>query len=202
MMHLSPLKAFGWNNKINPWTGLPIWMEMNPPRCVWCAQQWGTGIRGDYEGFLPYHGVFTRRQGLILYAVNWRAWKLTEQIGDRALHSWVSIYPETIDKDWLLKNNNGHRNTKSPQQHCVLFHKKVFFFLLQTQVKHFISLFRNVMKSSCWPLCEFFSFLFVPLAVSLSWNKTTISDVLNCLSGSLPLAWTDQFSWRSFDLAY
>lgn len=93
------IHLFGWNNKRNPWSGAAIQMEMNPRRCVcvtmWCAQQYHTEIRGDYEGCLPYHLVFTRRGGLILYTVDWRAWKLTEQIYDRALHSGVSIFPET-----------------------------------------------------------------------------------------------------------
>lgn len=109
-MHLPPLKAFGWNDKRNPWTGPPIQMEMSPPRCVWCAQQWSMGIRGDYEGCLPYHPVFTRREALILYAVDWRAWKLTEQTDNSALHSWASIYPEKSDKE-ALKNNNRFRHT-------------------------------------------------------------------------------------------
>lgn len=109
-MHLPPLKAFGWNDKRNPWTGPPIQMEMSPSRCVWCAQQWSMGIRGDYEGCLPYHPVFTRREALILYAVDWRAWKLTEQTDNSALHSWASIYPEKSDKE-ALKNNNRFRHT-------------------------------------------------------------------------------------------
>lgn len=114
MMHLSLLKAFGWNNKRNPWTGFPIQMEMNPPRCLWCAQQWGLRIRRDYEGCLPYHPVFTTREGLIQYAVSGDAWKLTEQIDDRAFHSWVSIYPEIIDKYSPLKGNKSSSNKYKP----------------------------------------------------------------------------------------
>lgn len=112
MMHLPLLKAFGWNDSRNPWPGPPIQMEMNPPRCVWCAEQWGMRIRGDYEGFSPYHPVFTGKHGLVFYAVDWRASALTEQIDKPALHSWASIYPETIDQETLVKNNNSHRRTK------------------------------------------------------------------------------------------
>lgn len=35
--------------------------------CMMCR---AVGIRGDYEGYLPYHPVFTRREVLILYAVD------------------------------------------------------------------------------------------------------------------------------------
>lgn len=112
--HLPLLKAFGWNDKRNPWTGPPIQMEMSPPRCAWCAQQWSTGIRGDYKGCLPYHPVFTWGEALISHAVDWRAWKLTEQIDNSALHSWASIYPEMFDKE-ALKNNNGVRHTDTPR---------------------------------------------------------------------------------------
>lgn len=109
MTHLPLLKALGWNDRRNPWTGPPVRMEMNPSRCVWCAEQWESG---DYEGYLPYHPVFTRREVLILYAVDWRASELTEQIDTPALHSWASIYPETIDRESLLKNNHSQRHSK------------------------------------------------------------------------------------------
>lgn len=105
-------KNFGWNDRRNPWIGPPIQMEMNPPRCAWCTEQWGMGIRGYYEGCLPYHPVFTRREGLILYAADWRAQELTEQIDNPALYSWASIYPKTIDQEVLLKDNDSYGHAK------------------------------------------------------------------------------------------
>lgn len=137
MIYLPLLKALGWNDRRNPWMG----PNGNEPfkMCMMCR---AVGIRGDYEGCLPYHPVFTRREGLILYAVDWRASELTEQIDNPALHSWASIYQETIDRESLLKNNHSQRHSKNtPQQQLELFCKEsneVFF--LNTHVNHLIFL--------------------------------------------------------------
>lgn len=53
-MHQPSLKAFGWNDRRNPWTAAPVQMEMNTPRCVRCAEQWGMGIRERLWGFLAF----------------------------------------------------------------------------------------------------------------------------------------------------
>lgn len=110
-MHLPLLKAFGWNDRRIHWTGPSIQMEMNSSKkCMMCgAVEHGNQRR--LWGLLALSSCVYKERGS-LYAVDWRAQELTEQIDNPALRTWALIYPETIDQETLVKNNNSQWHNK------------------------------------------------------------------------------------------
>lgn len=96
--------------KKNPWTRPPIQMEMNPPRCVWCAQRWNRrrlrGVACLIILCLQGEGGSFRMPSTEGHQ-NWQ-----EQTDNSTFHSWASIYPQTIDREAQLKNDDSHRHTK------------------------------------------------------------------------------------------